>query len=285
MDNSPNLNLPYIAPSQAQKHVTHNEAIRRLDTLVQLAVLTSDLAEPPDSAAPGDCHIVPAEAYGEWEGLEGTVAAWQDGGWEFYTPRIGWVAWLEEKQELVVWNGTEWIAAQQISEIAELKTGNLGINTLPDSYNRLFVKSESVLFSHDDVTPGSGSIRHSLNKKASGDTCSLLFQSGYSARAEIGLAGNDSLHVKVSPDGNTYIDAIVVDKNSGKIGIGTSTPQADLHVEGVLRLGSHSITSLPVAAEIGAGGIAYVTDSGSGPVLAYSDGSQWRRADDNLPLT
>ena len=31
------LGLPYLLPSQAQKHVTHNEALRQLDALVQLS--------------------------------------------------------------------------------------------------------------------------------------------------------------------------------------------------------------------------------------------------------
>jgi len=30
---TPNLQLPYIAASQAQKHVTHNEALRMIDAL------------------------------------------------------------------------------------------------------------------------------------------------------------------------------------------------------------------------------------------------------------
>jgi hypothetical protein len=43
MDKSDNLNLPYIMPSQAQKHVTHNEAIRALDAMLHLAVLSRAL--------------------------------------------------------------------------------------------------------------------------------------------------------------------------------------------------------------------------------------------------
>ena len=53
MDQTNNLNLPYIMPQQAQKHVTHNEALRDLDTIVQLAALDRDLAAPPASPAPG----------------------------------------------------------------------------------------------------------------------------------------------------------------------------------------------------------------------------------------
>ena len=54
MDSTPNLDLPYIAAAQAQKHVTHNEAIRALDAIVQLAVLDRDLAAPPASPGDGD---------------------------------------------------------------------------------------------------------------------------------------------------------------------------------------------------------------------------------------
>ncbi|MCJ2115070.1 DUF2793 domain-containing protein, partial [Methylobacterium sp. J-001] len=38
-DATPRLGLTLIAASQAQKHVTHNEALGLLDALVQLACL------------------------------------------------------------------------------------------------------------------------------------------------------------------------------------------------------------------------------------------------------
>ena len=53
MDDTPNLGLPYIMAAQSQKHVTHNEAIRVLDAMVQLAVLDRDLSAPPVSPAEG----------------------------------------------------------------------------------------------------------------------------------------------------------------------------------------------------------------------------------------
>ena len=39
MDQTPNLTLPYIMAAQAQKHVTHNEALRALDVIVQFSAL------------------------------------------------------------------------------------------------------------------------------------------------------------------------------------------------------------------------------------------------------
>ena len=57
-DISPHLLLPFILAAQAQKHVTHNEAIRLLDAIVQLSVLDRDLTVPPASPVDGDRYIV-----------------------------------------------------------------------------------------------------------------------------------------------------------------------------------------------------------------------------------
>jgi hypothetical protein len=110
MDSSPNLTLPYIVAAQAQKHVTHNEALRGLDALVQLMVLDKDLSSPPGSPADGDRYIVAASPTGAWSGQAGKVAAWQDGAWAFYTPREGWRAWLADEDKLFFWDGSDWIA-------------------------------------------------------------------------------------------------------------------------------------------------------------------------------
>src|SRR5688572_6703794 len=102
MDTTPNLSLPYIAAAQAQKHVTHNEALRALDAIVQLSVLDKDLAAPPGSPTEGTRYIVGPSATGAWAGQTGTIAAWQDGAWAFYTPHEGWLAWVADEDVLYV---------------------------------------------------------------------------------------------------------------------------------------------------------------------------------------
>ena len=54
-DATTHLLLPYILAAQAQKHITHNEALRILDGLVQLSVLDRDLTAPPGSLAGSLC--------------------------------------------------------------------------------------------------------------------------------------------------------------------------------------------------------------------------------------
>ncbi|CAH1671203.1 DUF2793 domain-containing protein [Chelatococcus asaccharovorans] len=110
MTETPNLALPFIAAAQAQKHVTHNEALLKLDVLVQLAVEDRHLAGPPSSPAEGAAWIVASPATGAWTGHEQEVAAFQDGAWAFLTPRIGWQAYARDEALRVTWTGTAWTA-------------------------------------------------------------------------------------------------------------------------------------------------------------------------------
>ena len=49
MTDTPNLGLPFIEGSQAQKHVTHNEALRILDAAIQISVLDLTRTAPPSN--------------------------------------------------------------------------------------------------------------------------------------------------------------------------------------------------------------------------------------------
>jgi hypothetical protein len=215
MSTTSNLSLPYILAAQAQKHVTHNEALRALDALVQLAVVDRDLAEPPSTPAEGARYIVAASPSGAWNGHANDIAAYQDGAWAFYTPQEGWIAWLGDENSAVVFDGSAWTALTSGGGGVSLNpaTGGLvGINATADSTNRLSLSSPASLFNHD----GAGH-QQKINKAAAGDTASQLYQTGFSGRAEIGLTGDDDFHFKVSPDGTTWHEALVLDRSTGAV--------------------------------------------------------------------
>lgn len=129
MANSPQLQLPYIAADQAQKHVTHNTALRMLDALVQMAVKDRDLAAPPGAPSDGDRYIVAGSPTGAWAGHAGEIAAWQDGAWQFLTPREGWVSWVDDENVLVYHSGTAWARLDATVIGAMGKTGDTGVGT------------------------------------------------------------------------------------------------------------------------------------------------------------
>jgi hypothetical protein len=271
---STHLKLPFILPAQAGKHITHNEAIAALDTLAQLAVLDRDLATPPGSPAAGARYIVAASPTGAWSGKAGQVAAWDGAAWLFHAPEPGWLAFLVDENGLVVWTGSAW----QSTVGLDGKLPMLGINATPDDTNRLAVGSEAVLFSNP-----SGSVHVKFNKAAPGDTTALLYQTGFSGRAEIGTTGDDKLHVKVSSDGSAWTEALVVD-SSGKVGLGTASPATKLDVDGPIRTKSYTVSGVP-AASAGAGQMIFVTNESGGATLAVSDGTNWRRVADRAVIS
>lgn len=228
MTTSTHLKLPYILPAQAGKHITHNEAIAALDTLAQLAVLDRDLTAPPASPVTGARYIVGASPSGAWSGKAGQVAAWDGAAWRFHQPEPGWLAFLLDENGLIVWSGSAWLPTLGLDG----QMPELGINAAADAANRLSVKSDAVLFSHDDVTPGSGDIRLKLSKSATAKTASCLFQAGFSGRAELGLTGDDRFHLKLSPDGSAWSEVLVADPANGRIGIGTAAPAELLDLVG-----------------------------------------------------
>ncbi|WP_157973630.1 DUF2793 domain-containing protein [Tropicimonas sp. IMCC34043] len=108
MSNTASLGLPLIQPSQAQKHVTVNEALVRLDGLAHLVLRSRSLPAPPVTFADGDCYAVPSAASGVWFGHGGDVAIASGGGWIFVPPRDGWRGWIEDESCEAVFFGGAW---------------------------------------------------------------------------------------------------------------------------------------------------------------------------------
>jgi Protein of unknown function (DUF2793) len=92
-EESARLALPLLAPGQAQKEMTHNEALTRLDIIVQSVVVAVAPAAVPADPQPGQCWIVGAGASGVWQGQDGALAAWTEGGWRFVPAFDGMAVW------------------------------------------------------------------------------------------------------------------------------------------------------------------------------------------------
>jgi hypothetical protein len=208
-DSSPRLSLPYIQPSQAQKHVTHNEGMAILDALVQLSVESRSVTVPPPDPGPTVRHIVPPGAAGAWAGQQGRIAARAEGGgWVFLPPAPGWRAWVVDEGVMVLRQGSAWVDLVEARLAGGI--GQLGINTSVAGADRLAVAGEATLFTHE-----TGDHRLKINKAAAANTASLVFQTGFSGRAEMGLAGSDGFGLRVSANGTTFQTALSVTPATG----------------------------------------------------------------------
>ena len=107
MTDTPRLSLPAIEAAQAQKHVTHNEALTLLDALTQLTVESRTLTAPPGAPAEGACYIPAAAATGAWSGWDGAIAVYS-GGWFRIVPVAGLKAWVRAERLTVTYEDGAW---------------------------------------------------------------------------------------------------------------------------------------------------------------------------------
>ena len=108
MADTANLELPLLAAGQAQKHVTVNEALSKLDWLVQLSLKSRTLATPPGGASEGDRYAVAPGATGAWSGQSQKIAIYLNGGWDFVQPLTGWRAFVEDEGAESVFASGQW---------------------------------------------------------------------------------------------------------------------------------------------------------------------------------
>ena len=86
----------------------------------------------------------------------------------------------------------------------------LGVGTTADATNPFSAKLNNALWAAKTVAEGGdGHLRYKMSKESAAKTLSLLLQDNFSGRAEVGLTGDDDFHFKVSPDGSSWLDAIV----------------------------------------------------------------------------
>ena len=108
MSNTLKLALPLLSAAQAQKHVTVNEALARLDAITSANLVSADLFAPPPTPSEGDAYAVCAPGDAAWSGREGQVAFFLNGGWSFFSPPMGYAAWVADRAERMIFDGTRW---------------------------------------------------------------------------------------------------------------------------------------------------------------------------------
>ena len=110
MSDTSRLTLPLLAAAQAQKHVTLNEALVRLDAAIGASAISASLSSPPVGAVDGDAYVVGDGASGAWIGREYDLAFWTNGGWSFLSPTPGATVWVEDQGARLTWIGDRWVA-------------------------------------------------------------------------------------------------------------------------------------------------------------------------------
>lgn len=103
------LALPLVQAAQAQKHVTVNELLARLDGLVNLVLVSLYRNTPPATVMDGICFAVPPGATDAWTGQDGRIAIGSNGGWVFAEAHAGMRAFVTDTGVNAVFDGETWV--------------------------------------------------------------------------------------------------------------------------------------------------------------------------------
>lgn len=265
------VKLPYVLQSQSQKEVTVNAAFDLLDALLQAAVVSVGVNTPPGSPAAGDCYVVGTSPTGAWAGQAKAIAIYST-GWSFVTPWEGLTVWAMDTNALNSYDGSAW--GLTTAAVSFQNIPMVGINATADTTNKLSVNSSAVLFNNIG-----NDVQVKINKNASGDKASFLFQTGFSGRAEFGLLGDDNFSLKVSANGSTFFTALKMMAASGRVALKTNG--SGLSAAGTTQGTATAITNqtndfTTVAASSGAilpspeqGEFIFVANSGANAMALY----------------
>lgn len=122
MTGTPRLAMPFLMPGQAQKEMTHNEALSRMDIALHACAQALGLDTPPAAPELGQCWIIGNAPTGDWAGRARQFAGWTEGGWRFMQPFEGLVVWLAEEKLFAHWDGMDWVAG--VISASSIKIGN-----------------------------------------------------------------------------------------------------------------------------------------------------------------
>jgi hypothetical protein len=179
MTETANLSLTLLEEAQAQKHVTVNEALVRIDALAGGRVESAGATAPPPAPAEGEAHIVGTGATGDWAGEDGRIAIRINGGWAFATPRAGQAFWDAGAGVRRQFDGGAW----QVSPVA---TARRGAATLARVIEADHVLASGAISTTDPLIP---------------DKAMVL---GVTGRVDVAITGASSWQLGVSGSPDRY---------------------------------------------------------------------------------
>ncbi len=201
-DATPRLSLPIVAAGQAQKHITVNEALGKLDGLVQLAVQSRTVAAQPASPADGSIHILPSGATGSsWLDMAaGLLARHADGVWEALTPQAGWLAWIIDEGLALIHDGANWTPLSST------------FKALTAARSPFFAATRFEIV-EQEVTLSGASVATTVMIPA------RAIVLGVSTRTSVAITGATSYSCGVSGDAAKFGASLGVAKNASNVGV------------------------------------------------------------------
>ncbi len=125
LETTPRLALPLLTAGQAQKEVTHNEALICADMLIQPVVQAIGTGSPPTNPEPGQCWVIGESPTGAWTGHALCMVCWSEAGWLFASPFEGMSALNQSNGHIIRYQSGQWVSGDV--NAAQVKIGGVQV--------------------------------------------------------------------------------------------------------------------------------------------------------------
>jgi hypothetical protein len=237
MEKTKNLSLPLLIYGQLNKDTTFNEALLRLDSILNSCLESlTPYSLPPSDLEEGKLILVDKNAKEVFEEFANHLAFYMN-GWHFIKPKEGLILWVKDERKPFVFNGNHFVemsggtssnvsnhSTQMLEEkIAKLEQDVLnlenliknpqkfGINATADENNKLAVRSSYSLFNAEI-----SDVRIVLNKANTSSSASFIFQQNWSGIAEFGTINGNNFILKVA-SGGIWKEVFEIDSATGRL--------------------------------------------------------------------
>ncbi|APG63233.1 hypothetical protein LPB140_11050 [Sphingorhabdus lutea] len=107
-----NFRLPLLVQGQAQKEISHNEALLLIDILLN-PVVEKKLDNPAlliGEQAPifGNCYLIGETPTGIWANYANYLAVYFENGWRYIAPKINLRIWSKHQNKMLRYDGNIW---------------------------------------------------------------------------------------------------------------------------------------------------------------------------------
>lgn len=177
---TPNLDINYKwMLGEDNWNVGMDENLLKLDSLIQLSVISKDLNSPPPLEANfGDRYIVNSSPLYEWENNQNNIAIYQNSIWNFIIPKPGFIAYIKDINKLYIYNTNNiWEEVQTSNiQLPDLTANNISFTPTD---NILSINTQDAIEEVNTKIITSNSISYPLWKINENETINVLERQEY----------------------------------------------------------------------------------------------------------
>jgi hypothetical protein len=203
-DQTPRLGLSMMLASQADKHVTLNMALEKLDALIGVQAITRALTQPIAAAEAGDIFLLSNSGQGVWSGYpKGTLAYYSEAGWTCVGAPNGTLLFVLDEGITLLKKEGDWVPlGSQLGSIA------IGMAPAPDA--PMTVAGPGMKLVAKETGPDAGSVSARLSRTTQTGQSTIIHETLGAARFKAGLIGSNAYKIQACDANSVWNDAVSI---------------------------------------------------------------------------